>query len=202
MSRGSSKVSMHDRKKDPKEKSNDQSKRNESKVNEIVREAYTWLGTKYVYGGHSKSGTDCSGMVMEVFLKVLNLKLPRSSQEQQAYCRPIERNCLLPGDLIFFCPGTKNQVSHVGIYIGDNNMIHASASQGVMVSNIYENYFVRHYHSSGHVDGLDNGNSEPRSVSSSLSSTPLPTSSRSIHIDDLEKVLETKTDSILSIYMD
>ncbi len=119
---------------------------------ELVKEAKKWLGTKYRYGGHSRSGTDCSGMVMEVYKKVCDVKLPRSSREQRDFCKSIRRDDLRRGDLVFFSTGkSKSTVSHVGLYIGDGEIIHASSSRGVMVSRLDERYFQRAYHSSGRV---------------------------------------------------
>lgn len=119
---------------------------------ELVQEAKKWLGTKYRYGGHSRSGTDCSGMVMEVYRKVCDVKLPRSSREQCDFCKKIKRDELRRGDLVFFSTGKgKSTVSHVGLYIGDGEIIHASSSRGVIVSRLDERYFQRAYHSSGRV---------------------------------------------------
>lgn len=118
----------------------------------LIKEARQWLGTKYAYGGHSRKGTDCSGMVMEVYGKVCDIKLPRSSAEQQRYCKEVKRKDLKAGDLVFFATGkSKSRVSHVGLYIGDGEMIHASASRGVIVSRLDEKYYDRNYHSSGRV---------------------------------------------------
>lgn len=119
---------------------------------ELVSEAKKWIGTKYRYGGHSRAGTDCSGMVMEVYKKVCDVKLPRSSRDQQAFCKRVKRDNLRKGDLVFFSTGkSNNSVSHVGLYIGDGEIIHASATKGVMISNLNDKYFQRTYHSSGRV---------------------------------------------------
>lgn len=123
---------------------------------ELIKEAKKWLGTKYVYGGHSKKGTDCSGFVMEVYLKVYDIKLPRTSKDQQAFCKRIKKSNLKIGDLVFFTT-TKNKkrVSHVGIYIGDDEFIHASSSKGVVISKLSQSYYVRNYYSSGRVPGVN-----------------------------------------------
>lgn len=121
----------------------------------LIKEAKRWLGTKYVYGGHSKKGTDCSGFVMQLFLKVYGVKLPRSSKDQQQFCKRILKSQLKIGDLVFFSTTkNKNKVSHVGIYIGDDEFIHASTSKGVVVSKLSQNYYIRNYHSSGRVKGI------------------------------------------------
>lgn len=130
------------------------------KEKKVVEEAKRWLGTKYRYGGHSRSGTDCSGMVMEIYLKVYGIKLPRSSREQRNFCKSIKRKDLRQGDLVFFTTGkNKSTVSHVGIYIGGNEIIHAS-SRGVIVSDLNERYYQRTYHSSGRVKAAGNENSK------------------------------------------
>ena len=120
----------------------------------LEREARTWLGTNYKYGGDSKSGTDCSGLVMQVFLKVTAIKLPRNSADQQKFCRSVDRRKLAPGDLVFFSSSRNGRVSHVGLYIGGGDFIHASTSRGVIVSNLSEKYYTDHYHSGGRVPDI------------------------------------------------
>lgn len=118
----------------------------------LINEARKWIGTPYRYGGTSRSGVDCSGMIMELFREVYGIKLPRSSAAQQEYCIGVSRADLMPGDLVFFATTRrKNVVSHVGLYIGSGRMIHASGSRGVMESGIDEAYFVRNWHSGGRV---------------------------------------------------
>ena len=121
----------------------------------LIKEAKKWLGVKYEYGGSTKDGTDCSGFVMKVFLFVYDIKLPRTSRDQQAFCKRIKKSELKIGDLVFFAT-TKNKkrVSHVGIYIGDGEFIHASSSKGVVISKLSQGYYTRNYHSSGRVPGV------------------------------------------------
>ncbi len=122
----------------------------------LVKEASQWLGTKYAYGGNTKKGVDCSGLVLQVYLKVCGVKLPRSSREQQAYCKQIKKSDLMVGDLVFFATGSnKRTVSHVGLYIGKGEMIHASASKGVIISSLEDSYYTRNYHSSGRVAAIE-----------------------------------------------
>lgn len=120
----------------------------------LEREGRSWLGVKYKYGGDTKSGTDCSGFVKSVYLKVTSIKLPRSSAEQQAFCRHVDRRKLAPGDLVFFTSSRNGRVSHVGLFIGGGDFIHASTSRGVIVSNLSEKYYDSHYHSGGRVPSL------------------------------------------------
>lgn len=121
---------------------------------DIVKEARKWLGTKYKYGGETKKGTDCSGMVMKVYLSVTGLKLPRDSRSQRSHCEYIKRHELMPGDLVFFASKAGGaRVGHVGIYSGAGRFIHASTSRGVIESRLEENYYSRHFHSAGRVPG-------------------------------------------------
>ncbi len=130
--------------------------------NALVKETKKWIGTRYQYGGHSRKGTDCSGMVMEVYLAVCGIALPRSSREQQAFCQSINKKDLVEGDLIFFCTGSAGRVSHVGMYIGDGKMVHASTSKGVIISRLDERYYQRTYHSSGRVMALASSPAAPK----------------------------------------
>ena len=124
----------------------------------IVKEARKWLGTKYVYGGKTRKGTDCSGMVMVVYEQVTGIKLPRDSHSQQAFTEHIKRRDLTPGDLVFFASKAGgSRIGHVGIYIGQGQFIHASSSRGVIISKLDESYYARHFHSAGRVPGVKKG---------------------------------------------
>lgn len=137
--------------------------------NELVKQARTWIGTPYRYGANTKKkGTDCSGLTMSLFKDVANLSLPRNSAAQCEYCFNVPRNSIQPGDLIFFTSSTRGgKVSHVGLYIGNGKMIHASTSRGVIESGLDEKYYASHYHSSGRVYGITyaaTGNKTPKSA--------------------------------------
>lgn len=119
----------------------------------LLSAAHEWLGVPYRYGGNDRKGIDCSGLVLQVYKDALGIKLPRNSREQHDYCTAIAKGSLTPGDLIFFATGKdKKRVSHVGIFIGDNLMIHASSSKGVILSDINSQYYSRTYAGSGIVD--------------------------------------------------
>jgi len=119
-------------------------------IGALIEEASRWLGVPYRYAGNDKKGVDCSGLTSQVYLRTLNVKMPRSSREQQQWCINIKKENLQPGDLVFFATGSnRNRVSHVGIYIGNGDIIHASSSRGVIVSNLGEKYYHNRYHSSG-----------------------------------------------------
>ncbi len=159
-------------------------------VDQLVAEARKWIGTPYAYGGHSRKGTDCSGFTMELFLKVYDLKLPRSSAMQQQYAHPLERGELEPGDLVFFATGkSRKRVSHVGLYVGNGRMIHASASRGVMESGIDQSYWVKNYHSSGRV--IESGPNHRGKNTPAIA--PKPADSR---LQKLYDALDSQIDSI------
>lgn len=119
----------------------------------LLKEADSWLGTPYRYAGNSKSGVDCSGFVCMVFNNALSIKLPRSSAQQGEWCRKLNKSDLEPGDLVFFTTVSgSSKITHVGMYIGDGNMIHASTSKGVVISPLTEAYYAKTYHSCGRVE--------------------------------------------------
>lgn len=95
----------------------------------IIKEAESWIGTPYKYGGTNAAGFDCSGFVKTVFDNC-GITLPRTSQQQFTYTARISFNEIEPGDLIFF--GKSGNISHVAIFGGNGIMIHASTSSGVI----------------------------------------------------------------------
>ncbi|GEM49877.1 peptidase [Deinococcus cellulosilyticus NBRC 106333 = KACC 11606] len=106
--------------------------------------AASWRGVPYVYGGVSKRGIDCSGFTMAV-MKQMGVNLPHSSAGQYNYGSPVSKANLLEGDLVFFATGGRG-ISHVGLYLGDGQFIHASTPRtGVIVSNINEAYYRSTY---------------------------------------------------------
>ena len=124
---------------------------------DLADEARGWLGTPYRYGGADRRGTDCSGLVMELYRSVCATKLPRTTVEQKSYCTKVARNQARVGDLMFFGSSKGGgQISHVGLYIGKGEMIHASSSRGVMVSNVDAGYWGDRFRGAGRVDGAYN----------------------------------------------
>ena len=113
----------------------------------IVANAKKHLGTPYVWGGSTPSGFDCSGFVQYV-MKQSGISLPRTTTEQVKVGTAISKSSLQPGDLVFLQNTYRTGVSHVGIYIGDGKMIHASSSKGVTISDLSSSYYTKHYHSS------------------------------------------------------
>lgn len=112
-------------------------------VRRLISSSFQYVGVPYWFGGTSPRGFDCSGFVRYVFSGV-GVSLPRMADEQFCVGRSIPADRLQPGDLVFFEtyePGP----SHVGIYIGNSQFISATSSRGVVVADLYGNYWGERY---------------------------------------------------------
>ncbi|MBQ7454602.1 MAG: C40 family peptidase [Selenomonadaceae bacterium] len=109
----------------------------------IINSSMNYLGVPYVFGGTSPYGFDCSGYVQYIFAHA-GISLPRTADVQYEVGTPVSTTDLLPGDLVFFETYTYG-ASHVGIYVGDGNFIHASSSRGVTISSLSQAYYSSHY---------------------------------------------------------
>ena len=115
------------------------------KIDAILTEAESYLGTPYRYGGMTRSGIDCSAFVLSVFGAVAGVNLPRVAASQAQEGEKIDKENLQKGDLVFFSHG-RGRISHVGIVEsvtaeGDIKFIHAATSRGVMVSSLADSYW-------------------------------------------------------------
>lgn len=114
------------------------------KPDKILSTALSYRGVKYRFGGATPAGFDCSGFVMYVFDKN-GVKLPRTADKQYEVGKKIpSKKDLQPGDLVFFETYEKG-ASHVGIYQGNGNFVHASSSRGVTVTPLTDIYFAPRY---------------------------------------------------------
>ncbi len=112
----------------------------------VIAAASAFRGTRYVMGGTSRSGFDCSGFVRYILSASGGVELPRTATEQYYNGTPISRAQLQPGDLVFFKNTYKHGISHVGIYAGEGKFIHAAnAHKGVRTDNLGDSYYVSHY---------------------------------------------------------
>jgi hypothetical protein len=113
----------------------------------LAKSAQDFIGVPYLWGGTSSdNGFDCSGLTMTVY-QLNGLDLPRNSKRQFDVGSPVDRiSDLQKGDLVFFSAKWKYGVSHVGIYIGNGQFIHAS-SQGkkIRIDSLFTAYFTKHF---------------------------------------------------------
>lgn len=110
-----------------------------------------WYGTPYHLGGSDKSGIDCSAFVQRLYEQVFKVNLVRTAMEQFNNCRMVWDNTQLKeGDLVFFKIHSR-RISHVGIYLMNNFFVHASSSQGVMISRLNDSYWQRYYAGAGQI---------------------------------------------------
>lgn len=111
-----------------------------------------WIGTPYRAGGESKRGTDCSGLVSQLYKKVYHIRLSRNTDGQLKESNQVSRRNLREGDLVFFTSDiSRKKATHVGIYLKRGKFIHASTSQGVIISDLKEKYYTRHWLSGGRI---------------------------------------------------
>lgn len=108
----------------------------------LVKAALRQRGSRYVWGGASRGGFDCSGFTRYVFLKERGITLPHSASAQARLGQPVRGSDLKPGDLVFFSTYRRG-ISHVGIYIGQGKFVHAANSRkGVRVDTL-TGYYAR-----------------------------------------------------------
>lgn len=115
---------------------------------ELYYNMYEWLGTRYRFGGESKKGIDCSGFTGIMYENVYKRSLPRDSRSMYKLSKPISKEEMKEGDLVFFRI-RRGQVSHVGIYLGNNKFVHSATSSGVIISDLREDYYRRYFYKAG-----------------------------------------------------
>ena len=110
----------------------------------ILFEVIKFLETPYKYGGNTGNGIDCSAFTKEVFQTSLSIELPRSCSQQYKTGEKVEsKEELKFGDLVFFNTTRRSYPGHVGIYLGENQFVHASRSYGVTVSSLENVYYKK-----------------------------------------------------------
>jgi lipoprotein Spr len=117
--------------------------RNVDVKSKIMDQYADWKGVRYRLGGETKRGIDCSAFVQRTFREQFGMDLPRSTYEQEDLGKKIQRTKLRAGDLVLFRAGSTGR--HVGIYLGNDQFVHASTSNGVMISKLSDNYWNKRY---------------------------------------------------------
>jgi peptidoglycan DL-endopeptidase LytE len=120
----------------------------------FVKVATGFIGAPYRFGGSSLKGIDCSSFVQKIY-RIFDITLPRNAREQSKVGVSIDREKLAEGDLIFF--HTKRSLGHVGIYIGNNEFVHASSRRKVVrIDSLDTPYYQKRFQRAVRVKGLDN----------------------------------------------
>ena len=126
-------------------------RKSEKEAKELIEFASKYIGTRYLYGGATPNGFDCSGYVQFTYREI-GYSLPRTTKEQAKIGAEIKKKNLKAGDLVFF-KGKNNKskdIGHVGIVTeadkkGEFRFIHASTSNGVRIDNSELNYYKIRY---------------------------------------------------------
>jgi hypothetical protein len=142
---------------------------------EVVFRALSLLGVNYRFGGNSPdTGLDCSGLVRLVFKDTLGLPLPRRSEEISRVGGSVAPSELQPGDLVFFNT-LRRAFSHVGIYIGNNQFVHAPSSGGsIRVESLGSDYWVRRFDGARRLLGADGAGLPVRGTGPTLVASAAP----------------------------
>jgi len=107
---------------------------------EMVEVAMRYIGARYVWGGTTPAGFDCSGFMVYV-LGHFNISVNRRSTDMAKNGVRVERSDMLPGDLVFFSGSPGGRINHVGMYIGGGEFIHSSSNRrGVLISSMYSSF--------------------------------------------------------------
>ena len=117
-------------------------------ASKVISYAKKLLGKPYVWGAQGPNGFDCSGFTYYVYKNAAGITLPRTSSQQSRYGTAVSKSNLKPGDLVFFDTSGPNNggVTHVGMYIGNGQFIHAASGQGrVVINDLNSSYYVKAY---------------------------------------------------------
>lgn len=123
-------------------------KNKKSSGKKIVKFAQKYKGSRYVWGGTSPKGFDCSGFTWYVFKNAAGVDIGRVVKDQSKRGKKVSRGKWKPGDIVFFKNTIKGEkgLTHCGIYIKKNTFIHAENEKtGVVISNLSSGYYKDHY---------------------------------------------------------
>lgn len=103
------------------------------------------VGNRYVWGATGPNSFDCSGLVQYVYKNALGKDIPRTSYEQSKFGKSVDKKDLQVGDLVFFDTMGKGRVSHVGMYVGNNEFVHAANEKAGIKKSKLTGYYETHY---------------------------------------------------------
>ena len=111
--------------------------------NALLKSFENWKGTKYVFGGDSIEGIDCSALTRRMYSEVFNFELPRITKDQIKVGRQVSKHNLKPGDILYFRP--EGKYNHTAVYLGNSLFINASSSEGVVLSSLEDSYWSKYF---------------------------------------------------------
>jgi len=114
----------------------------------LVDYSKKFIGKPYASGGIGPNSFDCSGLIFTVSRESIGIQLPRTTKAIYNFCTDVSASEREAGDLVFFKTTSSGQISHVGLYIGSNQFIHAASdgpNTGVIISSLKESYWKAHY---------------------------------------------------------
>ena len=115
----------------------------------LVDYSKLYIGKPYASGGIGPNSFDCSGLIFTVSRESIGIQLPRTTKAIFSFCKDVDDSSREAGDLVFFKTTSSGDVSHVGLYIGSNQFIHAASdgpNTGVIISSLKESYWKSHYY--------------------------------------------------------
>ena len=131
---------------DQQDSSNEATDENIDKADKVVALAEKQIGKPYVWGAEGPDSFDCSGLVYYVYKEAVGINLPRVSRDQYNVGTYISKENLKPGDLVFSSTNDAGTITHVGIYVGDNKMIHSpNSGKNVEKVDLSNNYWKNCY---------------------------------------------------------
>lgn len=116
-----------------------------NKMDDAVKLIESKVGNRYVWGATGPDTFDCSGIVQYVYKNALGKDIPRTSYEQSKFGQAVDKKNLQVGDLVFFDTMGKGRVSHVGMYVGNNEFVHAANSKDGIKKSKLTGYYETHY---------------------------------------------------------
>ncbi len=120
---------------------------------QIQQFAKTWVGRKYKLGGHTEKGIDCSQLTKRFYKELFGVTIGNNAQAQWKQVKKIDPQAAQPGDIIFFRSPDSPTGWHCGIYIGNEQFLHAAnRAEGVKISSIYEPRYVKRLRGYGRIE--------------------------------------------------